>query len=87
MSYQRFCLQQDSVNIPYRNTIWRFALRIGVDGAAALLQGVDAQLQRHGYIDRGGQAIDATLVPAPHQKIGKEEKERLVQRSIKRSLN
>jgi len=30
------------MNIPDRNTIWRFAQRIGVDGATALLQGVDA---------------------------------------------
>ena len=79
MSYQRFCLLQDAMNIPDRNTIWRFAQRSGVDGATVLLQGVDAQLQRHGYIARSGQAIDATLVPAPRQHIGKEDKERLAQ--------
>ena len=79
MSYQRFCLLEDAITIPDRNTIWRFAQRIGVDGATALFQGVDAQLQRHGYIARGGQAIDATLVPAPRQHIGKEDKERLAQ--------
>ena len=26
-------------------------------------------VQRHGYIARGGQAIDATLVPAPRQHL------------------
>lgn len=65
MSYQRFCLLQDAMNVPDRNTIWRFGERIGVDGATVLLHGVDAQLHRHGFIARGGQAIDATLVPAP----------------------
>ncbi len=66
--YQRFCLLQDAVNVPDRNTIWRFGERLGVDGAMALFQGVNVQLHRHGYIARGGQAIDATPVPAPRQK-------------------
>ena len=77
MSYQRFCLLQDSMNVPDRNTIWRFGERIGVDGATALLQGVDEQLHRHGYIARGGQSIDATLVPAPRQHIGKDDRRKL----------
>jgi len=59
-SYQRFCLLQNSRNVPDRNTIWRFSERIGVDGATALPHGVDAQLHSHGFIARGGQAIDAT---------------------------
>lgn len=78
-SYQRFCLLQDAMNVPDRNTIWRFGERLGVDGATALLQGVDAQLQRHGYIARGGQAIDATLVPAPRQHLGRQEREALAE--------
>ncbi|SDP94173.1 Transposase domain, partial [Paracidovorax cattleyae] len=76
-SYQRFCLLQDAMNVPDRNTIWRFGERLGVDGATALFQGVDAQLQRHGYIARGGQAIDATLVPAPRQRLDRQEREAL----------
>ena len=77
MSYQRFCLLQHSMNVPDRNTIWRFGERLGMDGAAALLQGVDEQLHRHGYIARGDQAIDATLVPAPRQRMNKDEREQL----------
>lgn len=77
MSYQRFCLLQDSMNVPDRNTIWRFGERIGVDGATVLLHGVDAQLHRHGFIARGGQAIDATLVPAPVQHISRSERSQL----------
>ncbi|WP_225976188.1 IS5 family transposase, partial [Paracidovorax avenae] len=78
-SYQRFCLLQDAMNVPDRNTIWRFGERLGVDGATALFQGVDAQLHRHGYIARGGQAIDATLVPAPRQRLDRQEREALAE--------
>ncbi|QNP50400.1 IS5 family transposase [Diaphorobacter aerolatus] len=77
MSYQRFCLLQQSMNVPDRNTIWRFGERLGVDGATALLQGVDEQLHRHGYIARGGQSIDATLVPAPRQRMSNKERDQL----------
>ena len=77
LSYQRFCPWQDSMNMPDRNTIWRFGVRIGVDGATALLQGVDEQLHRHGYIARGGQVIDVTLVSAPRQRIGLEDRQKL----------
>ena len=78
-SYQRFCLLQDAMNVPDRNTIWRFGERLGVDGATVLFQGVDAQLHRHGYMARGGQAIDATLVPAPRQRLDRQEREALAE--------
>lgn len=61
----------DEVGDPLRviaQHIWRFGERIGVDGTTALLQGVDQLLHRHGYIARGGQAIDATPVPAHGQR-------------------
>lgn len=60
-SYQRFCVLQAATTIPDRNTIWRFAQRIGVNGAAALFQGVDAQLQRHSCIARGIRALRRTF--------------------------
>ena len=77
LSYQRFCLLQDSMNVPDRNTIWRFAERIGADGATALLQEMDEQSHRHGYIARGGQVIDVTLVSAQRQRIGREDRQKL----------
>ena len=82
MSFQRFCGLSDSANIPDRNTVWQFQQRIGVDGATALFQGVELQLQRHGYIARGGQAIDATLVSAPIQHFTKQDKAQLEQGQI-----
>ncbi len=67
MSYQRFCGLTHASNIPDRTTIWTFENRIGEAGAQALFDGVADQLMRKGYIARGGQIIDATLVPAPKQ--------------------
>ena len=79
MSFQRFCLLEDSATIPDRNTIWHYQQRLGLDGVTALFQAVDAQLLRHGYLARCGQIIDATLVPAPIQHLTKDEKEQLAQ--------
>ena len=79
MSYQRFCGLGMAVNIPDRTTIWTFENRIGETGAQALFDGVSAQLLKQGYIARGGQIIDATLVPAPKQHNSRSEKELLDQ--------
>ena len=79
MSYQRFCGLANSANIPDRTTIWTFENRIGDSGAQALFAGVEQQLLKQGYIARGGQIIDATLVPAPKQHFTKEDKEQLKQ--------
>ena len=65
MSYKRFCGLANAANIPDRTTVWTFENRIGELGAKALFEGVSAQLLKRGFIARGGQIIDATLVPAP----------------------
>lgn len=79
MSYQRFCVLGDARHIPDRTTIWTFENRIGEAGAKAIFDGVSAQLLKQGFIARGGQIIDATLVPAPRQRISREEKAMLGQ--------
>lgn len=81
MSYQRFCGLSHSINIPDRTTIWHFENRIGEDGAQALFDLVSTQLARKGFIARGGQIIDASLVPAPKQHNRSSEKELLDQRA------
>jgi IS5 family transposase len=73
MSYKRFCGLASAVNIPDRTTVWTFENRIGDAGAKVLFDGVTAQLLRHGFIARGGQIVDATLVPAPKQRNSREE--------------
>lgn len=64
LSYRHFCGLLDSVNIPDRTTVWTFVKHIGEAGAQALWEAVTGQLLQKGFIARGGQIIDATLVPA-----------------------
>ena len=75
LSYQRFCGLTQALNIPDRTTLWTFENRIGEAGARALFSAVSEQILKKGFIARGGQMIDATLVPAPKQKINRKEKE------------
>ena len=44
--------------------MWTFVKHIGEAGAQALWEAVTGQLLQKGFIARGGQIIDATLVPA-----------------------
>ena len=76
LSYQRFVGLRSSSQIPDRTTIWTFKERLIAAGASeSIFDAVNRQLAKHGYIARGGQMIDASIVPAPKQSIGKEEKE------------
>lgn len=77
MSYKRFCGLTQAANIPDRTTVWVFENRIGEAGAKAIFDGVSAQLLKKGFIARGGQIIDATLVPAPRQRFTRDDKEQL----------
>ncbi|CAI08929.1 putative transposase, fragment [Aromatoleum aromaticum EbN1] len=79
MSYKRFCGLANATNVPDRTTVWTFENRIGEAGAKALFDGVSAQLLKKGFIARGGQIIDATLVPAPKQHNRRGEKELIEQ--------
>lgn len=82
MSYKRFCGLVNATNIPDRTTVWTFENRIGEAGAKALFDGVTAQLLKKGFIARGGQIIDATLVPAPKQHNRRSERELLDQGAL-----
>lgn len=82
LSYKRFCGLVDSINIPDRTTVWTFENRIGQAGAQALLDAVSGQLLQKGFIARGGQIIDATLVPAPKQHNNRGDKELLAQQAM-----
>lgn len=77
MSYKRFCGLALVTNIPDRTTVWVFENRIGEAGAKALFDGVTSQLLKKGFIARGGQIIDATLVPAPRQHFTRDDKEQI----------
>lgn len=82
LSYQRFCGLTQALNIPDRTTIWTFENRIGEAGATALFEGVTTQLLTRGFMARGGQIIDATLVPAPKQQVSKKERALMQQQAM-----
>jgi transposase, IS5 family len=75
LSFQRFVGLRHSSQIPDRTTVWTFKERlIKADASDTLFDAVNRELDKHGYIARCGQIIDATLVPAPRQQIDKDEK-------------
>lgn len=82
MSYKRFCGLAQATNIPDRTTVWTFENRIGEAGAKAIFDGVTSQLLKKGFIARGGQIIDATLVPAPKQHFTKDDKAMLKEEAL-----
>ena len=75
-TFQVFCGLENSSSIPDEKTIWVFKERIGERGGAEeIFNAVKEQIQQHGYIARGGQLLDASLIPAPKQHFTKEEKD------------
>lgn len=75
LSFQRFSGLRHSSQIPDRTTIWTFKERLISAGASTcIFDAVEEQLQAHGYVARGGQMVDASLVPVPIQHVNKEEK-------------
>jgi IS5 family transposase len=82
MSYKRFCGLSNATHIPDRTTVWVFENRMGEAAAKAIFDGVSTQLLKKGFIARGGQIIDATLVPAPKQHFTKDDHERLKEGAV-----
>ena len=82
MSYKRFCGLDDALRVPDRTTIWHFENRVGQAGAQALFGEMAEQLARKGFIARGGQIIDATLVKAPVQRNSRQENEQVRQGDV-----
>jgi hypothetical protein len=70
-SLQRFVGLRQSAQAPDRTTIWTFKERLIKAGATErIFEAVSRQLDRQGYIARGGQMIDASIVPVPKQYLG-----------------
>jgi len=75
LSFQRFVGLRSSSQIPDRTTIWAFKERLIQAGASeSIFDAVNRQLSMQGYMARGGQMIDASIVQTPKQSINKEEK-------------
>ena len=76
LSFQRFAGLRHSSQIPDRTTIWTYLERLIAAGASeAIFEAVSQELAKQGYLARGGQIVDATLVPAPIQHNTSEEQE------------
>lgn len=88
MSYKCFCGLDDALRVPDRTTIWHFENRVGRQaGAQALFGEMAEQLARKGFIARGGQIIDATLVKAPVQRNSRQENEQVRQGNVPEDWN
>jgi IS5 family transposase len=75
LGFQRFVGLRASSQIPDRTTIWTFKEHLIQAGASeSIFEAVNRQLNKYGYIARGGQMIDASIVQAPKQSLSKEEK-------------
>jgi IS5 family transposase len=82
-SFQRFTSLQNSARIPDAKTIWAFSERLSQAGAADVIFGdLNRQLYKAGYWSRGGQIVDATIVPTPIQRNTKEENTRIKQGDV-----
>ena len=79
MSFQHFCRLDGVLHIPDARTLWSFKQRLakGGLGGRAVFDAVSLQLQQHGYIPRGGQIVDASIVQAPITQAHSDEREAL----------
>ncbi len=79
LSFQRFCRLEGALNIPDARTLWAFRQRLaeGGLGGKAIFETLSRQLQQHGFIARGGQIVDASIVSAPVTQANTAEREAL----------
>jgi IS5 family transposase len=79
LSCQCFCRLDAALNIPDARTLWTFRQRQaqGGLGGRAIFDTLSQQLQQHGYIPRGGQIVDASIVQAPITQARTAEREAL----------
>lgn len=83
LSFHRLVGLRTSSQFPDRTTIWTFKERLIKAGASeTVFDAVNRQLSRHGYIARGGQMIDASIVQTPKRSIKKEDKEIVADQSM-----
>ena len=82
-SFQQFLSLERSSQIPDSKTLLAFRERIKKAGVSShLFAGAKRQIGAKGYIARGDQVIDGTLIRAPVQHFTKEEKSILDQGKI-----
>jgi transposase, IS5 family len=76
LSFTRFLKLGIEDAIPDGTTLWLFREKLSKAGLiATLFERFGRHLEAQGYIARGGQMIDATIVPVPKQRNTREENE------------
>ncbi len=76
LSFTRFLKLGIEDHIPDGTTLWLFREKLSKAGLIETLFGRFGQhLEARGYIARGGQMVDATIVPVPKQRNTREENE------------
>src|SRR3979411_2847232 len=74
LSFTRFLRLEDS--IPDATTVWLFREKLAKAGLIEkLFDRFDQHLAAKGYMARGGQMVDATIVPVPKQRNSGDENE------------
>lgn len=76
ISFQRFLAVNFNERIPDAKTCWAFKEKLRQHALGdVIFDEVEKQLQEQGYIPRGGQIVDASLIPVPIQRNTKKENE------------
>ena len=76
LSFTRFLRLGIEDSIPDATTLWLFREKLAKAGVIEkLFDRFDQHLAAHGYMARGGQMVDATIVPVPKQRNSRDENE------------
>jgi IS5 family transposase len=76
LSFTRFLRLGIEDSIPDATTLWLYREKLAKAGLIEeLFERFDQHLAAQGYIARGGQIIDATIVPVPKQRNSRDENE------------
>lgn len=78
LSFTRFLKLELEGRIPDATTLWLFREKLSKAGLVEkLFEQFSQQLDAKGYIARGGQMVDATIVPVPKQRNTRDENDRV----------
>jgi IS5 family transposase len=83
LSFMRFLGLDIGDTVPDATSVWLFRKQLRELGLIeSLFEQFDGYLRNHGYQAKGGQIVDATLIPVPKQHNRKEDTEQLEQGEI-----
>ena len=83
LSFMRFLGLTLFDSVPDATTVWLFRHQLKQQGLIEdLFEQFESYLRDQGYQAKGGQIVDATLIPVPKQHHSKEEKQQLAQGQI-----